>query len=168
MEREGLKVVFVDTNVIIEAHRTGCWEALVGSYDVHTVETVAEEAFRGPVDRTGYISIDAEAFDAKVTTHVVSEAMRAKALIDFPQLATIDDGERDLLAFLFCYGRPVVLLSTGDSAAIRCACQLGFKDQLYALEKLARKGSVQRPFKSWYTNKHLDSIKTQWTFDTLT
>lgn len=42
MEREGLKVVFVDTNVIIEAHRTGCWEALVGSYDVHTVETVAE------------------------------------------------------------------------------------------------------------------------------
>ena len=31
-------VVLVDTNVIIEAHRTGAWAALVGGYSVETVE----------------------------------------------------------------------------------------------------------------------------------
>ena len=35
--------VLVDTNVIIEAHRTGAWRALAGGYVLETVEDCVTE-----------------------------------------------------------------------------------------------------------------------------
>jgi hypothetical protein len=63
MSNGKLKIVFVDTNVIIEAHRTGCWKALAASYDIHTVEAVREESLRRPKGDIDYIPIDAAVFD---------------------------------------------------------------------------------------------------------
>ena len=40
-------VVLVDTNVIIEAHRTAAWAALVGAYGVETVEDCVTETQTG-------------------------------------------------------------------------------------------------------------------------
>ena len=40
-------VVLVDTNVIIEAHRSGTWAALVGAYRVETVEDCVTETQTG-------------------------------------------------------------------------------------------------------------------------
>ena len=40
-------VVLVDTNVIIEAHRTGTWAALAGAYAVETVEDCVTETQTG-------------------------------------------------------------------------------------------------------------------------
>ena len=44
--RPGL-VVLVDTNVIIEAHRTAAWAALIGAYGVETVEDCVTETQTG-------------------------------------------------------------------------------------------------------------------------
>ena len=41
------EVVLVDTNVIIEAHRTGAWAALAGAYAVETVEDCVTETQTG-------------------------------------------------------------------------------------------------------------------------
>jgi len=47
------KRVFVDTNVIIEAHRVGCWNALCGSFSIETVEKCLQEATSGHSDKPG-------------------------------------------------------------------------------------------------------------------
>ncbi len=167
MSHGTLTVVFVDTNVIIEAHRTGCWNALVGSYEIHTVETVREESLRGRKDNPEYVVVDARVFDGNVTVHHVSDKERAKAIIEHPGLATLDEGEKDLLAYLYSAGIEVMILTTGDTAAIRMACRLGFADQLRSLEALARKGSTRRALKEWYTSKHLESVKTRCILDDL-
>ena len=39
--------VLVDTNVILEAHRTGSWGALTGGYAVETVEDCVTETQTG-------------------------------------------------------------------------------------------------------------------------
>ena len=39
--------MLVDTNVIIEAHRSGTWAALVGAYRVETVEDCVTETQTG-------------------------------------------------------------------------------------------------------------------------
>ncbi len=41
--------VLVDTNVILEAHRTGFWPALTGGYGVETVEDCVTETQTGLV-----------------------------------------------------------------------------------------------------------------------
>jgi len=35
------QVVYVETNVIIEATRTGCWKSLLDRFDVHTVREIS-------------------------------------------------------------------------------------------------------------------------------
>ena len=43
------QIVLVDTNVIIEAHRTGCWKVLASHFPIHTVEKIVEETDIGTV-----------------------------------------------------------------------------------------------------------------------
>lgn len=40
-------IVLVDTNVILEAHRTGSWRALAGGYPVETVDDCVDETQTG-------------------------------------------------------------------------------------------------------------------------
>ena len=44
--------VLVDTNIILETHRTGSWRALAGGYRVETVEEGAARSFRWSTART--------------------------------------------------------------------------------------------------------------------
>ncbi|MBO4123014.1 hypothetical protein J5T34_19995 [Cupriavidus gilardii] len=43
--------VFVDTNIILEAFRTGCWAAICERYAIETVEKCVEEALTGDLSR---------------------------------------------------------------------------------------------------------------------
>ena len=44
--------VLVDTNIILETHRTGSWRALSGGYPVETVEDCVAPSFRWSTART--------------------------------------------------------------------------------------------------------------------
>lgn len=46
-DRAKYTVVLVDTNVVMEAVRTHCWNAMAGGLWVETVEECREEALRG-------------------------------------------------------------------------------------------------------------------------
>ena len=50
----------LDTNVIIEAHRTKCWGAVVNAFKVETVEKCCEEAATGDKRRADYVVINVE------------------------------------------------------------------------------------------------------------
>lgn len=62
-------IVLMDTNVIIEAHLTRCWRAVVNAFKVETVEKCCEEAATGDKRRAGYVVIDVEAMKKSVLIH---------------------------------------------------------------------------------------------------
>jgi hypothetical protein len=62
----------MDTNVIIEAHRTKCWGAVVNVFKVETVEKCCEEAATGDKRRADYVVINVEAMKKSVLIHPVT------------------------------------------------------------------------------------------------
>jgi hypothetical protein len=129
--------VLVDTNVIIEAHRTGCWNTIAGYFALETVEKVIEETQTGAQNRAPETLIDATKLRASMI-HVedVTNGMRAQFHQAFPQ-ALLDPGERDLLVYA---GTLAVgeawLLNSPDMAAMRHAHSRGWLDRLVSLEAL--------------------------------
>jgi hypothetical protein len=125
----------VDTNVILECHRSACWNALTGGYRIETVETCVIETQTGFQRRRPeqQITTDALVRLAKVAT--VSDADRAMALTSDSQLAALDPGERDLWANALTRSDAWVLCGP-DKASLRVGVRLGWRDRLVSLEAL--------------------------------
>jgi hypothetical protein len=158
-------IVFVDTNVIIEATRTGCWKALLDRFDVHTVREISMETQRKPSSGAAYVAVDKELFEQKVTVHEVTNKQRAAARLRFPLLAQLDAGESDLLAYLASHNPHALLLTTADAAAVKAACALRLQDRLRSLEELAKECGHAPKLKGWFTSSWLSRQKTQFVFD---
>ena len=80
--------VLVDTNVILEAHRTGSWRALTGGYAVETVEGCVTETQTGFQLRQPEHRIDqAELRDRLAGVHAVGERERAVLAISAGEIA---------------------------------------------------------------------------------
>ena len=84
--------VLVDTNVILEAHRTGSWWALTGGYGVETVEDCVTETQTGFQRRRPERRIDeARLRDRPAGVHAVGDleravlAIRGHVLPDIPR-----------------------------------------------------------------------------------
>lgn len=159
------QVVYVDTNVIIEATRTGCWKALLDRFDVHTVREIGLETQRKPSGGAAYVPVDKALFNQKVTVHEVTENQRAAARLQFPLLAQLDAGESDLLAYLASQNPHALLLTTADAAAVKAACALKLRDQLRSLEELAKDCGHTPNLNKWFTSTWLSRQKTQFVFD---
>ncbi len=131
------QIVLVDTNVIIEAHRTGCWKRLAGYFSIHTVEKVVEETQTGYQNRDPEQTIS-EAALRKACKHIakISDTQRVQFQIDHPQ-AVLDPGERDLIIHAgTLVGAEVWLLNSPDMAAVRHAHGRGWIDRLVSLEAM--------------------------------
>lgn len=50
--------VFVDTNVILEAFRVGCWSSLATTFSIETVEKCVEEALTGDPTDPRHVAVD--------------------------------------------------------------------------------------------------------------
>ena len=86
-------VVLVDTNVIMETHRTGAWAALAGTYGVETVEDCMIETQTGYHRRTHEQLIDAPDLRASLTAvHDVTDSERAELAVRISDIA-LDRGE---------------------------------------------------------------------------
>ena len=136
------KRVFVDTNVVIEAFRIGCWTSICERYDVETVDKCVEEALTGNPDDPRHVAISPEDLDAGLANHhPVNRGEIASLVLEFPSCGTLDDGEKHLLARLHaakCLPAPLIVVSTADKAALVASHQLGWLDSLTSLEVLAK------------------------------
>ena len=149
--------VLVDTNAIIEAHRTKVWPALTGAYPVETVEDCIVETQTGFQRRKVEQMIDASALRASLASvHSVSHPERAELAVRIHGIA-LDLGEESLWAHAL--GREDAWLLCGpDMASLRCGVRLGFRERLVALEKLLNRVG-HRPrlvLRQQYTTKWLD------------
>ncbi|MBV2090309.1 MAG: hypothetical protein K1562_03310 [Candidatus Thiodiazotropha sp. (ex. Lucinisca nassula)] len=138
--------VFIDTNIIIEAFRTGCWTAICNKFDIVTVDKCVEEALTGNPDDPGHVHIDRDALlEGLAGRHQVGKLELANLVLSHPSCHGLDDGELHLLAWLHAQGllpNALILVSTADKAAIVATGNIGWLDSLTSLEHLANESGV--------------------------
>ncbi len=128
-------VVLVDTNVILEAHRTGSWRALAGGYLVETVQDCVDETQTGFQLRQTELRIDAgELRDSLNAVRPVGNRERAGLAVRITDIM-LDRGEASLWAHALSRTDAWVLCGP-DKASLRCGVRLGFREQLVSLEEL--------------------------------
>lgn len=127
--------VLVDTNVILECHRTGSWRALTGGYQVETVEDCVTETQTGFQRRRPEQRIDAQELRASLTAvHAVTDLERAGFAMRISDIA-LDRGEESLWAHVLSR-YDAWMLCGPDKASLRCGIRLGLRERLVSLERL--------------------------------
>ena len=128
-------VVLVDTNVIIEAHRTGAWAALAGAYGVETVEDCLTETQTGYQRRAREQWIEVgDLRKSLVEVHEVADIERAGLTVRIGGIA-LDRGEESLWAHAL--GRTGTWFLCGpDRASLRVGVRLQVRDRLVSMEEL--------------------------------
>jgi len=141
------QVVLVDTNIIIESVRTGCWNALTTHFKVETVEKCCEEARTGEAHRPGYVKVDEPALRTRLTAHKVSGVMLFELGQSYRDADRLDAGERHLWAHAL--GRnDEWFAACSDRAAVNAAVGLGWEDRLVSLEELVTAAGARSALKS--------------------
>lgn len=156
------QIVLVDTNVVLEAHRTGCWSTLAQYFALHTVGKVVEETQTGYQNRKPEEWIDEGALRASFAhiAHVDDEA-RAEFNMRHGHPA-LDAGERDLLIYGGALGAPAWWLNSPDMAAVRFAHAIGWTDRLVSLEAMVShlRARLREDLRGNYTERWLSVKKT--------
>ena len=149
--------MLVDTNTIIEAHRTRAWAALAGGWRVETVEDCVTETQTGFQRRRPEQSIAADELRASLAAvHAVTDRERAELALRVQGIA-LDLGEESLWAHALGRNDRWALCGP-DKASLRCGVRLGFRERLVSLQELLD-GVGHRPripLKRYYTKKWLD------------
>jgi len=142
-------VVLIDTNVLMEAVRTGCWNAVTGGLNIETVEECRDEASRGDRGRPSYVPVDSEALARIRIVHPVSAVERVAFAMKYADAGNMDAGERDLFAHAYSrasQGDEVWVVCSADKACVRAAVALGWHERMRSLGALAAAvGAHPRP-----------------------
>lgn len=153
--------VFVDTNVILEAIRIGCWPMLCNSHTIETVEKCIEEALTG-----SHLTVAEQrtVINGLAARHDPCKLDIANLIFSHPECKGLDDGELHLFSWLYAQNilpNALILISTADKAAIRATDVFGWINSLISLEKLlqqsgatkAKIGSLREHFKiAWLSS----------------
>jgi hypothetical protein len=137
------RAVLVDTNIIIEAVRAGCWTAIKVHFSVHTVEKCREEARTGDIYRSDYVRVDEAELRDRIEVHAVSDAELAALGVKDPESMHLDLGERHLWAHALGR-RDDWIAACCDQGALNAAVRLGWRDRLVSLEALAAAAGAKR------------------------
>ena len=128
-------VLLFDSNIIIEAVRTGIWKAITGRERVVTVDTCENELLRGDESGAGYVTVTPEDL-ARAVVETLPPLASAEFRLRYPNADGMDAGERDLFALTLTRGDDFRVCSC-DKAAVRAAHALGWIDRVVSLESLA-------------------------------
>lgn len=91
--------VLVDTNVIIESHRVGCWKALINHFEMDTVEKCVEECETGNRRNFNPVPVNVAALVKDVQPKKIGQKELNALSICYSDAIYLDPGERHLLAY---------------------------------------------------------------------
>lgn len=151
--------VLVDTNVIIEAHRTRCWGALVVRYGMDTVCRCVEECETGN-RRRNTVEVDTARLSAELMPKVVTPSMILTLAQRLGGKVDLDPGEKELLAYALTLADCWIVTSP-DKAAVRAGHLLGVVDRFVSLEELAVDAGQRPDLRDQYTSRWLHNFRTQ-------
>ncbi|MBI5162748.1 MAG: hypothetical protein HY985_02475 [Magnetospirillum sp.] len=128
--------LLVDTNAILECHRTASWRALTQRYRTEAVEKCVEETLTGFQNRRPELQIDqVELRRSLAAVHAVADADLAQALAREARIVDLDPGEKHLWAHALTRADAWVLCGP-DASSLRIGIRLGLRDRLVSLEGL--------------------------------
>ena len=161
------EIVLLDTNVILEAHRTGCWNTLADYFDFRTVEKVIEETQTGFQNRDSELTIDEGSLRASFAFIADVDDSERVAFNIAHNHPSLDAGERDLLVYADLIETNPWLLNSPDNAAVRFALERGWRDQLVSLEAMSGHLSVRLKMglRDNYTESWLSAKRTHFLLD---
>jgi hypothetical protein len=153
-------IVLVDSMIVIEAVRTGCWNAITGQRTVVTVEECADELRRGNPSVRGYVTVTAQDI-ARMNVEPLPLTAAAEFRLEYPAADGLDQGERDLLALASTRSYDFTVCSC-DKAAVVAAHALGWLDRVISLEALAQSvGARPSPaLKTQFTESRMSQWRT--------
>ena len=162
--------VFMDTNVILEANRTGHWKTICHHYSVETVEKCVEEVLTGNPDAKYRTNVHLKTLtDGLTERHKISKRDIAEFILTYPDCLGLDDGEQQLFALIYAkkiLQNALVVITTADKAAIRAAGKLGWIDSLKSFEELLLKCGIQKSqmenLRPHFRTIWLSNVKTQY------
>lgn len=147
--------------IVIEAVRTGCWNAITGQRRIVTVQACEVELVRGDSTLRGYVTVTPEQL-ARVAIESVPLMAAAKFRLLYPEADGLDTGERDLMAHAAARTDDFSLCSC-DKAAVRAAPVLGWIDRVVSLEDVAQRCGARPnpPLRSQFTEARLNEWRTK-------
>jgi hypothetical protein len=162
--------VYVDTNVVIEAVRVGCWNAITGSLCVHTAASCRDEMLAGDSSQIGYVEVSNSDASRMTGVHAVTEAQRAAFLLAYPGSGGMDEGERDLFSLaldLHASTTTTFWICSADKSCVRAAVGLGWHDRLCSLQALSDSvGARPRvPLFTQFREAWLTTTRTEYLLD---
>lgn len=154
------QIVLMDTNVIIEAVRTNCWNALASYFALETVEKCLEESLTGDLRRRDYVKVDpAQLKKGLSKVHKLSSVETAAFAVALPHADELDAGERHLCAHALPR-TDAWIASCADRNALKAAFALGWKDRFVSLEALAHATGARPDLKQHYRERWLSDVRT--------
>ncbi|MFZ2654101.1 MAG: hypothetical protein WAX69_04240 [Victivallales bacterium] len=155
-------IIFVDTNVIIEAEKAGILKHLAGHYsNLSTVEKCVEELEKGDKNDPDYVPVDTEFVKGKMAVKQVSQKETIELLLKLNNEVTVHDGEKELLAHINSQNIKIFYICSPDRACIKAAGKLGLIDKVISLENLTESCGIRNPkIRKHFLKKWLQEFKT--------
>jgi len=161
--------IFVDTNIILEAFRINCWNALCQKYTIETVEKCIEESLSGNPNNPQHIPVKRKNLVKGLTAiHDPDKKDIANLRLNYPETQGLDDGELHLIAWLYAQKivpDALIQISTADKAAIVSISILGWLDSVTSLEQLLSGVGITKQqlekLREQYCSNWLKRIKTK-------
>ena len=151
--------VLVDTNVIIECHRTRLWNVLSGAYRIETVEDCVIETQTGFRRRQHAQLIDETYLRRRLHAVHLVDARSSAEVMAAQRNPRLDLGEAALWAHALHRTDNWVLCGP-DYASIQYGFENGFRDSLISLEALLDEAGHRRKvaLQSHYTKNWLNNL----------
>lgn len=148
------RLVFLDANIIIEAHRLNIWNHLVGQFEVVIPSFILDNEVRyftsGRNGQKTSIDLSADEKAGKIKRETALPSDFQKLESNFKQVFVdgLDPGEKEALAILYSGRFEAHRFCTGDGAAIRALSVLSLQFQGVSFETLmTESGQKAKDFK---------------------
>ena len=142
------KLIILDANVIIIAHKLGFWKQLVSFYKIHVPSIIINESKYFEDSFGQKISIDLSS-DLKKNLIIEIEASLSDMQMLYENFRTnfiesIDDGEKEALAILYSKKQTDLSFCTGDMRAICALAIMELSDKGISLQKVMIKAGIKK------------------------
>ncbi len=153
------RLVFLDANVIIEAHRLNIWNHLIGQFEVVVPSFILDNEVRYFTSGRGQavtidLSADEKAGRIKRETALPGDFQKLDTNFKSVFVDGLDPGEKEALALLYSGRFEEHRFCTGDGAAIRALSVLSLQFQGVSFETLmTESGQKAKDFKRHFQDE---------------
>jgi len=152
-----LKLLLLDANVIIKAHKLGIWQLLIERAEIVVPSIIArDEALyysleEGQIPTSINVPLLIDAGKIKEFSASLEELDELQSKFDREFVEHIHPGEREALALLFAGRLPDYYFCSGDAKAIQTAAMLRLGEQIVSLEKTLKSLGLEKKLEFWFS-----------------